>query len=204
MNVSKQKKAAFLLDEIGNVNDVYVQEALQYRNTAPATRRILTAIACSLLVAVIGLGVAGQLDAFFPDPEIPNENPSTYVSLDEFLCTERETFNCITLSVSGVNYFENAHLILQYEGDDTLYQSRALTDKEVGMLRSMIGNGSAVGSDSPTLACRVWLIMGDGSVISPYLSLTPGNVGSAVLFDYEAELLPSENMISYISDILNS
>ena len=92
---------------------------------------------------------------------------------------------------------------MQYEGDETLLRSRNLTKNEVSRIHNLLGKGESVGASSPDLLCRVWLVCGDGIVLSPYLKNTDGNKGHAVLFDYEAEILPSSDLISCISDILN-
>ena len=107
------------------------------------------------------------------------------------------------ISAEEVTYFGSTYLILQYEGDETLYRSRDLTAREVERINSLLGKGESVGASSPELLCRVWLVCEDGTVLSPYLKNTDGNKGFAVLFDYEAEILPSSSLISCISDILN-
>jgi hypothetical protein len=206
MRRTQEQKVAFLLDEIGNVSDAFLQETMQYRRSAPNVWRILTAIACSLLIAVIGIGTLGHLAGSNETPQFPQNTPSdAYASLDAYLCGERDTLKCEPLShgVPSSTYFEEPRLILQYE-DGAILQSRALTPYEVTHIQRLIAKGTSVGDTSPKLACRVWMTMGDGTVISPYLKPSPGNVGNAMLFDYDAELLPSEELISYLSDILNS
>ncbi len=203
---NKMKKAAFLLDEIGNVSDVYLQEALSYRKQSVLTRPWIAAVACILAVVLVGGGLLSSplLDNFlsFDKAETPEaEQPAT--TLDSFLSANRSTLNCTALSTDEIDYFGSTYLVLQYEGDETLYRSRNLTAREVERINSLLGSGEAVGTSSPELLCRVWLVCEDGTVLSPYLKNTEGNKGHAVLFDYEAEILPSSSLISCISDILN-
>ena len=127
----------------------------------------------------------------------------TPATLDAFLVSNRASLNCTTLATNEVTYFGSTYLVLQYEGDETLYRSRNLTSREVDRILGLMGNGTNVGGESPELLCRVWLVCEDGTVLSPYLKNTDGNKGHAVLFDYEAEILPSAQLISCISDILN-
>ena len=206
MNRNKIRKAAFLLDEIGNVSDAYLQEALSYRKERFYVRPWIAAVACILAVVLVGGGLLNSplFDNVF-DTSNKAESPemSNPATLDSFLSGNRGSLNCTAMSANEVNYFGSTYLILQYEGDQTLYRSRDLTSREVERINKLLGKGDSVGTDSPDLLCRVWLVCGDGTVLSPYLKNTDGNRGHAVLFDYEAEILPSSELISCISDILN-
>lgn len=206
MNQNRMKKAAFLLDEIGYVNDVYLEEALTYQKRKFYSRPWVAAVACILAVVLVGGGLLNSplFDNIFQEvnktdaPEV-----SAPATLDSFLSTNRETLNCSAISADEVNYFGSTYLILQYEGDETLYRSRNLTAREVENINNLLGKGDYVGTDSPKLLCRIWLVCEDGTVLSPYLKNTDGNKWHATLFDYEAEIFPSSDLISCISDILN-
>ncbi len=208
---NKMNKAALLLDEIGNVSDVYLQEALTYRKARPIARPWVAAIACILAVALIGGGLLNSplmdniFGAFDKSDAPGQENPETQApaTLDVFLYANRTRLNCTAISEGEISYFGSTYLVLQYEDDETLYRSRDLTTGETKRILALTGNGDEVGNDSPYLSCRVWLVCEDGTVLSPYLKNTAGNKGHAVLFDYEAEILPSTDLISCISAILN-
>ena len=206
MDNNKLKKAASLFDEIGNVGDVYLEEALTYRKRRINTRPWVAAVACILVVVLVGGGLLRSpvFDNIFDvgkESEVPESvAPAT---LDSYLTENRGTVNCTAINESEIDYFGSTYLVLQYEGDETLYRSRDLTKGEVNRIFALLGKGDAVGTSSPDLACRVWLVCEDGTVLSPYLKNTDGNKGHAVLFDYEAEILPSSSLISCISDILN-
>lgn len=203
---NKMKKAAFLLDEIGNISDVYLQKALSYRKQSALTRPWIAAVACILAVVLVGGGLlySPVVDLFnkFDKAESPQEQQPV-ATLDGFLVANRTALNCTVLAADEIDYFGSTYLVLQYEGDETLQRSRNLTAREVERINSLLGSGEAVGTSSPELLCRVWLVCEDGTVLSPYLKNTEGNKGHAVLFDYEAEILPSSSLISCISDILN-
>jgi hypothetical protein len=223
MNQNKIKKAAFLLDEIGNVSDVYLQEALTYRKRKANARSWIAAVACILVVVLVGGGVltsplfgnilgggfnkAENPEAAGPEVEKPAMNPSETtkptVALDSYLSENRATLNCTAIQEGNVTFFGATYLLLQYEDDETLYRSRDLTKNEVARILDLVNDGTDVGASSPALLCRVWLVCEDGTVLSPYLKNTDGNKGFAMLFDYEAEILPSSYLISCISDILN-
>lgn len=203
---NKRRKAAFLLDEVGNVSDIYLQEALSYKKEKFYARPWVAAVACILAVVLVGGGLLNSplMDNIFgafdkaENPEM--EAPAT---LDSFLSANRGALNCTAVSENELDYFGSTYLVLQYENDEMLYRSRNLTSREADRILGMVGQGASVGEASPALLCRVWLVCEDGTVLSPYLKNTDGNRGHAVLFDYEAEILPSSSLISCISDILN-
>lgn len=203
---NKMKKAAFLLDEIGNVSDVYLQEALAYKKSHWNARPWIAAVACILAVVIVGGGLLTSpllKNVFDGSNKAEQPQAATPATLDSFLSANRETLSCTKIAADEVNYFGSTYLVLQYEGDETLYRSRNLTSREVERINELLGKGDSVGANSPDLLCRVWLVCEDGTVLSPYLKNTDGNKGHAVLFDYEAEILPSSSLISCISDILN-
>ena len=203
---NKMKKAAFLLDEIGNVSDVYLQEALAYKKSRWNARPWIAAVACILAVVIVGGGLLNSpllKNVFDGSNKAEQPQAATPATLDSFLSANRETLSCTKIAADEVNYFGSTYLVLQYEGDETLYRSRNLTAREVERINELLGKGDSVGANSPDLLCRVWLVCEDGTVLSPYLKNTDGNKGHAVLFDYEAEILPSSSLISCISDILN-
>lgn len=203
---NKMKKAAFLLDEIGNVSDVYLQEALAYKKSRWNARPWIAAVACILAVVIVGGGLLSSpllKNVFDGSNKAEQPQAATPATLDSFLSANRETLSYTKIDADEVNYFGSTYLVLQYEGDETLYRSRNLTSREVERINELLGKGDSVGANSPDLLCRVWLVCEDGTVLSPYLKNTDGNKGHAVLFDYEAEILPSSSLISCISDILN-
>lgn len=203
---NKMKKAAFLLDEIGNVSDVYLQEALAYKKSRWNARPWIAAVACILAVVIVGGGLLTSpllKNVFDGSNKAEQPQAATPATLDSFLSANRETLSCTKIAADEVNYFGSTYLVLQYEGDETLWRSRNLTSREVERINELLGKGDSVGANSPDLLCRVWLVCEDGTVLSPYLKNTDGNKGHAVLFDYEAEILPSSSLISCISDILN-
>ena len=203
MNRNKMNKAAFLFDEIGNVGDLYLQEALTYRKKRVNLRPWIAAAACLLVVVLVGgLLRSPVLDNILGGEKAEPETQAP-VTLDAFLDANRATLNCTEVQENEIDYCGSTYLILQYEGDEAFYRSRNLTEREVDRILGLLGKGDEVGTSSPALLCRVWLVCEDGTVLSPYLKNTDGNKGHAVLFDYEAEILPSSSLISCISDILN-
>ena len=97
--------------------------------------------------------------------------------------------------------YGETYILWRHVDGGKLFMSRALDNDEVEAINKRLGIGRAVGADSPMLEFNVWILRGDGSVISPYLIGSGGNIGST-LFDYEAEIIPQEELIEIIGEIL--
>ena len=210
MRHTKEEKIAYLFDEIGSISDVLITEAAYYR---PKKRRVpvlkyVGMAACLLLCCVLLFRVGGLVGDFFSIFDKSTESPEdtqTVDSLDALLTQHEGDLQYTTLgSVGELDLFGGqAYLVWQEEGSDELCVSRPLQTYEVKNLKTRISSGQSVGADpqsSPT--CRVWIVCGDGTVITPYLKLSDGNIGVGELFDYDPELNPSSSFISYVSDIL--
>ncbi len=222
MNEKRQQKAEYLLSELGGVHDVYLQEALTWKKQR-MDWKLPTAIAASVLALLVALPLLWPLIA--PDPagdgvtpppqgnlgaaeppmgdasedQLPSD-PTTPMTLDAVL--QAATPHSTVTSSDALSYFGDCYLAWQNAGEEGFSRSRALTTAEVDRILYLIRRGEPVGEVSPTPVSRVWLVLGDGTVWTPYLPLTDGNSGAAILFDYNAELLPSSELISCISGIL--
>ena len=205
MKYTKQEKAARLFRAIGEIDDVLVQEAQTYRpqRRTGAARMILLAAALSfsvlLMFSTILISMRSDRDKATGDTD------ESIPKLDQIFLSQRNDANYTTLSSEEeLPFFDGeTYLVWQYADSDELCISRALTRSEITTLNQSMGKGDRVGETSPELSCRVWMLCCDGKVLSPYLEVSAGNVGSAQLFDYEAELIPSEDFTSCISGILN-
>ena len=207
MKYTKKQKAVFLLEEIGGVDDRLLSEALTYRRKRTFSVRFLSLAACLLAVLVISIPVLLQAFQTLQGIDGPQETPhegDSIASLDVLLEQTVQGGSYVPLSSqTEVEYFSAPYLAWQEEGSDAVYLSRALTQREVERIRSLIGKGTPVGTSAPKSIFRVYLVIGDGTVLTPYLPSTDGNLYSSVLFDYQAELLPSYELVCCISDILN-
>lgn len=209
MRPNNNRKKEILFRAIGEIDDRLLHEAAVYR---PQERSVLPRVL--LIAATLSLAMALSVGAFLVSlrndegnatPDAPNRNEEIETNgLDAVLLNARERADYTTVeSAEALDYFSgNAYVVWQYEDSQTLCLSRALTDKEVNELTAQIDQGTEVGEVSPALSCKVWILLGDGTVVSPYLKSSAGNTASGVLFDYNAELMPTERLNSCISKIL--
>lgn len=213
MSDEKRIKAENLLEGIGEIDDTLLAEALAYRPRRRANSRIviLAATLAVLLTLAMGLGVIGRLaeekkgDSVAPEfNDAPPQAPAQTGTLDSFLSSIEggENFEYLT-DKDALPYCDGmAHVVWQYSGDDGYYVSEGIEEEELDGLKGEIGRGYYVGTESPDLNYRVWVLLGDGRVISPYLVAASGNISYEV-FDYEPEIIPSEEFVTRIQGILS-
>ena len=213
-NIDRYQKAAYLFSEIGGIDERLLYEAEVYAPRRRVMPRILLVAACLVLTFSLCLGsvvVASRaIDRILPmlqdvaKPDNNSPDASAPKTLDEMLVLSRDTAAYDRVRVEEFDFYDGkARLVWQYGEGSEVCVSRALTSAELVVLEREAVRGKSVGEVSPSLTCRVWISLGDGTVVSPYLELTDGNVGVAQFFDYDAELMPTEEFNSQISDILN-
>lgn len=216
----KRKNAEALLDAIGEIDDIYLNEAMCYKKKKRSSLSRLLVIAATLIlaavipfIAIVGASVVSitliGINYLNSDPAVDgNEDMADEVYMEDSL-----SFLMAGISDSGnykfcesedsIPYADgNAYLVWQYEDESGYHMSRALTDYELDVLINNMGHGREIGGNSPKLKCRVWLLLKDGRVISPYLKVSAGNISNSV-FDYEVEITPTDALSDHISNILN-
>lgn len=211
MDRARKEKINRLFDAIGELDDYTIQQAMDYhpakRNSRQDLFLRLGAIAACILLIV---GIASWMERLLKAPSFnPEENYPTAdevpQSLDALFQSKIDSGSCIPLSATQARErMGNGFYYLMWEDEQTgqLYTSEPLTQNQMRQLQEHMGKGTAVGPDEPSPFYRVWLVCGDGSVLTPYLKSSNGNVGYMTLFDYDAELYPSKEFISCVSQIL--
>lgn len=212
--MSKNQKAEYLFSAIGEIDDRLLEEAVSYRR--PARRKkywipvlaaclaVFFAISSTLTLAVatpIGLLILSSIGGSNSSaPQVPEQAPEHYASLDQLLEAQKEG-SLTYLSADELTYFGEPSIIWQYE-EGGEYCVAPIEEYELSEIKARMGRGREVGESSPDSELRVWICDGKGNVRSPYLKNSAGNTDSAV-FDYEAEIIPDEDFVECISDILN-
>lgn len=199
--MNKMRKTEYLLREIGEIDDRLIHEAVCYKPAKRSNYRWGMLAACLALVFIVA--VAGPLMRSMNsvNDEVQKEDVApVYVSLDELLPATQERFFKVN-DPDKLSYDSSASLVWQDSESGQLYQIY-LTDGQFSNLNREMGKGEEVGELSPQLDLKVWVLDGEGNVRSPYLKATAGNTGCEI-FDYEAEILPTEALIECIANILS-
>jgi len=219
--MDKKDKAERLLDSIGNIDDSLIDEAIGYK----AARRVnlyrfglmaacialvfVIAVASPLLrkLAEVGNGGAqgGENNNGVVENTDKNEGNEDEVGNDRlgtYMLSIRDSIEGYDVypSAENLSYVGQTSLVWRYADSDEVYVA-TLSSKQLGELKEAMGSGKEVGEVSPELDCYVWIVDGQGAVVSPYLKDGAGNEG-CVIFDYEAEIIPDEEFVECVPEIL--
>ncbi len=207
MRYEKNEKAILLFRAIGEIDDRLLHETTLYRPKKPVLSRALLIAACLTFSLMLSVGAFLITMQTKKDEAVGTHAPSdggvSVDTLDTILLEESDA-QAPSASGDAIDFFGGeAYLVWQRTDTGEIYVSRALTSYEVEALRSEIPNGTQIKETDSEPLCRVWILLGDGTAVSPHLKPSDGNVGVGELFDYHAELIPSNAFSSKISDILN-
>lgn len=228
MRDSKRKKAEYLLSEIGEIDDKFLLEAENYRPQKRLLRhRAFIAVACLccfvviVMSAILRNGIISN-NSKGESIEIPNSEANNSINKGDEASSEESLFSDVEQTKSGFDLllalqsngrygydsFESikreqgkTYILWQGVEGGRIFMSRAFSKDEDEYINEKLGAGDSVGESSPSLEFYVWILRGDGSIVSPYLKDNKGNIANA-LFEYEAEIMPQEDLIEFIAKIL--
>ncbi len=217
----KRRKAEMLLEAVGEVDDALLSEAINYRKKPTYNTRALAMAASFALIfcLVAGALIIGRLDMLKNDHDSENmggntpndsemdnstgDGSNSSLGLDSIFTSlaDREQYDHVTDPDTLPYYGGKAYIVWQYEGIEKYYLSEPLRDAELETVKSALGQGSYAGESSPHVKVKVWILLGDGRVISPYLMASNGNISSEI-FDYEVEIIPNDAFAENLFAIL--
>ena len=117
-------------------------------------------------------------------------------------CTESDSFTQNT--VEEIDFFDGTiRLTVQDRKTGALYVSRPLTSNEQASLSRDLLAPKERATQEASNEYLVWVTLGNGDVLSPYLAHSAGNVGAATLFDYEAEYVPTQEFNDLLGALLS-
>lgn len=210
----KKQISSYLLDEIGNIDDRFVAEALTWKAEKRAPRRnpIRVLLIAASLALVLTVGIAGTVTMLrrngqnLPTGDQITEQPDQVTPVERFdsvLFSALQSPSFTVCSAEEVSFFDgNVRLAVKDRQTGALYVSRPLTQGEQAELsRSLNASVFSVASGADNGDYLVWITLGDGWVLSPCLFLAGGNLAAATLFDYEAECIPSQDFNVFLASL---
>ena len=219
--MNKKEKAEHLLDSIGGIDDSLLDEAITYKSArrfdlyrfglmaACFALVIVIAIAAPLLRQIEGVGNGVGEDGENGNGVVENtgngEESRDEVANDglgRYMLSIRDSLDgyAVYPSADSLSYTGSMSLIWRYSDSEEVYVA-TLSATQLSELMDAMGSGEEVGESSPELSCYVWIVDGQGTVVSPYLKDTAGNEGCAI-FDYNAEMIPDGDFVDCVSEIL--
>ncbi len=208
MNSGKEQKASRLLRVIGQIDDRFVNEAMTWRGISSQRKtpwRLLAiaatfAVVLSVFAASLIIGLL-QNDPPAELPPVTDELPATPTEqLDALLlsCTQSTAFERI--APTDVDFFDGTlRIAVSPRSTGEIFLSRPLTSAEAATAKkALTSTGPRTDPSAPDGELRVWILLGDGSVASPCLAPSAGNLAPAELFAYSSEYLPSNDFLKLL------
>ena len=199
MNYIKEEKALRLYESIGDIDHGMATAALNYKSSRSVSPLKLAFIiaACFALTVMFVIGGAKIADGLLDLNETPGMADGVY-KLDSMLGEEAD--QVLIKAESDIDFFSGEVELIWSDGEN--YYVKPLGKKnEVNSVLNEIGKGEEIAVDQ-SFEYKVWISYGDGRVVSPYLKDTDGNVGNASLFDYSPEIVPSEDFVDSVNELL--
>ena len=202
------KKAEYLFDEIGLIDDTFVAEAMQeprYTLSKLSLRRVTVAAVAAAMVFTASVGLT--LSALIKKSDNMDGAPTHDGMVDSITLADA----LARAESGGAQSFTEAQSIDLFDGKTKIIWENAeryyVLDVASGSDRQSLENAldatysvsQNIGSDD---GVRVWISYGDGSVVSPYLRESAGNIGYGELFDYSPEIVPSDDLAKLIDDLI--
>ena len=195
---SRNERTEYLLRQIGEIDDRLLHEAEAYKPVRQKRYDFGLLAACLVLACFLVIALpllrSDMKDQNQVDMEV-SQSLDQVLSSNTLYATNLESFD-------GLSYIGAPKLVWKNDESGKIYMCY-LNKQELARLQGEMGKGEQVESISPTLTCHVWLLDGDGKVLSPYLKDSPGNEGCTV-FDYNAEIIPTETFVECVSEIIGS
>ena len=213
----KWRYAELLFDAIGQIEDRYIAEAeapyVRPHSRLSPRRWIIVAATLSLAVSLSSALLIGNLlggkhaeNEAAPDGfELMDQEIGALPSLDRRLEEIREDTEHLRTDAKDVDLFDGTPRVIWQYADEENCRSRSLSKLQLAELTQRLSeNAGTPIADTPSReGTRIWIAMGDGTVISPCLAASNGNVGYGSLFTYQPELEPSPAFSDLLCDILS-
>ena len=127
----------------------------------------------------------------------------TYVNIDLDQILQSASKDTPSLKKEEIDLFDGSMKIVWKEESEDLYHSLTVTGSGH---QSTLSNAMKAKSPEKVQSepnCALWICYPDGTVVSPDLENTPGNVGYGNLFSYSAEVMPTDRFTDIVNNLLN-
>ena len=164
---------------------------------------LLSTLAMSFGAILLGDWLFGSQD----QPQSPEnqEQPEIYSIAKMESVLENKQTALSPVKAKNVPLFTGSAQLIWTDGESDEYYRVSLSEQELASLLYLMQERQVdLGEDSEIPSYKIWISIGDGMVISPYLKADPGNTGHGELFDYDPELEMSDDLAEYIAYYIES
>ena len=191
MKYSKRERAEYLYSEMSGISDEFINEALSYRKKK-SLKPFFFASAAAAVALLFAIAAPWM---FLKDHK--TETMSFYLSI-------KNTEGMTVSDVSEIVFFDGGVKLIISDEENGGYKLLSLPHASSStIIEIMSENHVKPLEEDPDSIPRIWISLGDGRTVSPYLEYSAGNTGACELFGYEPEGEPSTKLTEYISGLLS-
>ena len=197
----KEQKGRYLLSELGGIDDDLLYEATDLYPAARKKKRHdrTVALVCAVAAVMILLAPIGTVGTFIftvsefinitlkGDTEPPAEQPPA-IQYEQ---------NQITSDL----FFGGRPLLMWQEQNDTVFHVLPIDRGQLSTITRLMTESTAKNDGDEAITKKIWICDGEGLVKTPYLEDTPGNLYYATLFDYDPELVLTEELEDRLAEL---
>lgn len=209
-----EAKISYLFDEIGKIDDKFVNEAMlvgAQKRQKRSISKALTLVAAVVLVFVLSITAIANLERAMNQSvnDDLEENKDLYENKDR-LYAELTLLDAQALSAAVVNepvenllYNSTTRLIWTF-GDGVYYSVTVRNSADEQIIQNYLRSDHTAKADPdeefPDF--KFWISFGDGKSVSPYLDRNGGRESYGILSDYLPEIYPSDAFASFIGELI--
>ena len=203
----RMKKAEYLFSELSWIDDRIVNSALEVRGSRrQGVKRALVVLVAALLFTAfcIGTFIIGNI-AKTNKPEKPSEDAP--ITFEEVLSNAANSSRAMTYgSAEDIDLFDGTAKII-WSDKEEYHVIHLAGESEQNQLYSAMKRSYERAKEAESrdeAKTLVWISLGDGRVMTPYLKNTEGNVGYGALFEYQPEIVPTSDMSDLVNNLISS
>ena len=214
-----------LFRAIGDIDDRFITEAAEYRRAKPnlpAIYRRVIAVAAALLVVCAALLRIPQKNPPSGDSNTDGDTHPPLINLGyEWTATASYRENTAFLTAIGnltstlpatttaPPLYDGQAKIIWMDAGGAYYTLvlEEITEQQKKRILSMLETTApekAITTSEDAPPCSVWIALGDGTAVSPYLPYTAGTISYGTLADYAPEYLPAEDLMRLLCALIEA
>ena len=213
MKQNKFKSAETLFDAIGMIDDKIIAEAqIPYQTSHTKSKsffKILIASSCLIIATLLIIStvfVAGLMKIIPFAPTVDEKDPTPPENSSNFEQILTEADNMVEkLDAEDINFFDGkTKLIWRTENERAYNVITVYSTADVNQIKTALSQtqNKILPENAEHVEYQVWIAYGNGTVVSPYLENSAGNVGYAELFEYSPEVEPNDDFVKAVEKIL--
>lgn len=217
MKEQRDVRAQNLFEAFNYIDDKLIadaqtpQKAIAYKKARQRFVRSAVAAACVFAVVCSGIlhntlsnDLPMQDSTYDTQSNVQMPSNDSRVTLESTLMSPHSSKKVKKVSLEQIDFFGKTSIIWRVNGEDEYNLVKVDTSISQALKDGLVLSSTALSPQEADEVCvEVWLSLGDGRVVSPYLKNSKGNVGYAELFEYTPEVEPNKEFTNLVNDLIN-